>query len=59
MYGLSKTDATKAACIAEILMGWMDISDWKIKDDHYRRCIAASKESARTIRRIRIEGEEV
>lgn len=59
MYGLNKTDATKAACIAEILMGWMDISDWKRKDHHYRCCIAAAKESSKTCRRIQIESGEV
>jgi len=46
MYGLSKTDATKAATIVSILLGAIDISDWKEKDAHYRRCIAAAKDSA-------------
>ena len=59
MYGLDKTAATKAACIAEILMGWMNISDWKSKDQHYRRCIEAAKESARSVTRVNIECEEV
>ena len=59
MYGLDKIAATKAACIAEILMGWMNISDWRSKDQHYRRCIEASKESARSVTRVQIEREEV
>lgn len=46
MYGLSKTDATKAATIVSILLGAIDISDWKEKDAHYRRCMTAAKESA-------------
>ncbi|MBQ8813717.1 MAG: hypothetical protein IJZ85_04390 [Lachnospiraceae bacterium] len=59
MYGLNKTDVVKAACIAEILMGWRDISDWKEKDAHYRRCLAAAAESDRTCRRTLIREAEV
>lgn len=58
MYGLNKTDATKAACITEILMGWMDISSWKEKDAHYRACIEVSKESDRIGRRLDVERKE-
>lgn len=46
MYGLGKADATKAATIVSILLGAIDISDWKEKDAHYRRCMAAAKDSA-------------
>jgi len=55
MYGLSRTDVLKATMIAEILMGRRDISDWKERDQHYRRCIAAAEESARTVRRLEVE----
>ncbi len=48
MYGLSKTDATKAAAILEILLGNLDISHWKELDAHYRRCMAAAEDSALT-----------
>ena len=48
MYGLSKTDATKAATIVSILLGAIDISDWKAQDAHYRRCMAAADESTKT-----------
>ncbi len=48
MYGLSKADATKAATILSILLGALDISDWKEKDAHYRRCMAAAEESAKS-----------
>jgi len=55
MYGLNKTEAVKAAAIAEILMGRTDISSWPELDASYRRCIAAAAESARSVRRVRIE----
>lgn len=48
MYGLSKTDATKAAAIIEILLGNIDPCEWKALDPHYRRCMAAAKDSAST-----------
>ncbi len=54
MYGLSRVDATKAAAIVEILLGRMDVSTWKEKDAHFRRCIAAAKESAQNVRRVAI-----
>ncbi len=55
MYGLDRTDTLKATIIAEILMGRRDVSDWKERDAHYRRCIAAARESARTVRRLEVE----
>ena len=57
MYGLNKTDATKAEAIAEILMGRIDISDWHQRDAHYRSCIAAAEESARAVKRVTVKEE--
>lgn len=54
MYGLNKTDATKAAAIAEILLGRTDTSDWAMRDAHYRRCIEAAWQSARTGERVEV-----
>lgn len=54
-YGLSMTDATKAACIAEILMGRRDIADWREKDAHYRRVLDAVKTSDEACRCVRLE----
>lgn len=54
MYGLSRTDVLKATCIAEILLGRRDISDWKEKDVHYRHCIRVAAESARQVRRLEV-----
>lgn len=53
-YGLNKTDSTKAAAIAEILMGWVDVSDWHARDEHYGRCIAAAHTSAKTETRVEV-----
>lgn len=58
MYGLNKNDIVKAATIAEILMGRIDISDWRAKDAHYRRCIAAVAESDRDCRRTLVKEVE-
>lgn len=57
VYGLNRTDALKATCIAEILLGRRDISDWKEKDQHYRRCIAKAAESAGAVRCLPVYGE--
>lgn len=54
MYGLSRVDATKASAIIEILLDKRDISTWKEKDAHYRRCIAAAKESAKNVCRVTV-----
>ena len=54
MYGLSATDVIKAVCIAEILLGRRDISDWQDLDAHYRRCIAVAAESAAQVRRLEV-----
>lgn len=54
MYGLNKTDATKAAAIAEILMGRTDCADWTARDAHYRRCIKAAWRSADTGERVEV-----
>jgi hypothetical protein len=54
MYGLNKTDATKAAAIAEILMGWREADDWTQKDAHYRRCIEAAWRSAESGQRVEV-----
>ena len=53
-YGLNKTDATKAAAIAEILMGWREADDWTQKDAHYRRCIEAAWRSAESGQRVEV-----
>ena len=53
-YGLNKTDATKAAAIAEILMGWREVSDWTEKDAHYRSCIKAAWRSAESGQRVEV-----
>ena len=55
MYGLNKTQVLKASMIIEILLGRRDISDWKQKDAHYRRCIEAAAHSARDICRVAVE----
>lgn len=55
MYGLDRTDTLKATIIAEILMGRRDISDWNLRDAHYRKCIAAAAVSAETVRRVEVE----
>lgn len=54
-YGLSMSDTTRAACIAEILMGRRDISDWREKDAHYRRVLAAVRRSEETGLCVRLE----
>ena len=54
MYGLSKTDTIKASAIIAVLRGKTDISEWKAKDAHYRRCIDATMESAKTVQRITV-----
>jgi len=54
MYGLSHTDVMKAVCIAEILLGRRDISDWNEKDAHYRRCIQVAAGSAQQVRRLEV-----
>jgi len=54
-YGLGRTDTIKAAAITEILLGRRSIQDWKARDVHYRRCIAAAAASAQQVRRITAE----
>ncbi len=54
-YGLSMTDATKAACIAEILMGRREIFDWREKDAHLRRILDAVHRSEETGLCVRLE----
>ncbi len=54
-YGLSMEDATKAACIAEILMGRRDVSAWTEKDAWYRRILAAVECSETACRCVRME----
>ena len=53
-YGLSRTDATKAAAIAELLMGWRKPEDWNERDAHYRRCIEAAWRSAESGERVEV-----
>lgn len=48
MYGLSKTDATKAAAVLEVLLGNVDPAEWKEADLRCRRYMAAADASART-----------
>lgn len=55
MYGLDRTDTLKATAIAEIIMGRRDISDWLLRDAHYRRCIEAADRSAKTMCRLTVE----
>lgn len=55
MYGLDRTTTLKAATITEILLGRRDISDWKVRDQHYRRCIRIAQESAQKVCRLAVE----
>ena len=57
VYGLNRTDALKATCIAEILLGRRSIADWQEKDRHYRACIARAAESAAQCRRLPVYEE--
>lgn len=57
MYGLEKNEIVRAAAIAEILMGRVDISDWETRDAHYIACIDAAKKSGRRTTRIFVESE--
>lgn len=54
MYGLSKADTVKAAAIVAVLCGKIDISEWKAKDTHYKRCIDAAMASAKTTQRVTV-----
>ena len=55
MYGLNKTEATKAAAIVEILMGQVDPTPWIEMDAHYRRCMAAVAASAQMATRTEVQ----
>ena len=57
MYGLSRTDATKASAIIDVLLGKTDINEWKEKDEHIRRCIEAAVRSCETESRITVSKE--
>ena len=54
MYGLNKVDTVKASAIIDVLLGKADVSEWKVRDAHYKRCIDAAMRSAKTVQRVTV-----
>ena len=58
MYGLNRIDTIKAACITEILLGKLDISNWKTVAERCESYLCAVHKSADLDIRVFLEGEE-
>ena len=58
MYGLNRIDTIKAACITEILLGRLDISNWKTVAERCKSYLYAVHKSAELGIRVFLEGEE-
>lgn len=57
MFGLNRVDTIKAACITEILLGRLDISNWKQIAARCEKYLAETHKSAELCQRVFIESE--
>ena len=58
MYGLSKSDVSRATMIARILMGQIDVSDWNERERSHFRVLDALRRSFAEGVEVKIDGEE-
>ena len=57
MFDLSRIDTIKAACITEILLGSLDISNWKATAEKCKKYLSAAYKSAESCERVFMESE--